>query len=144
MIRKRRSGDYDRALKVMEEIESGITNSITEENLKDKLGKIHADHIQKTIPRKNYNSDSAWLSALSNSMEGLLIAILNAQADLPSVDERLGDEALAERELAFEERLDAKIDRDIKQLGQMKTMKAIGLGKRTTATPGQPLKQIKE
>ena len=142
MLQKRRSGDYDRALKVMEEIESGMPNSITEENLKDKLGKIHAEHVQKTVPRKNYDSDAAWLYALSDSMEGLLIAISKAQADLPSVEGALGDEPLAERELAFEERLDAKIDRDIKQLGQMKTMKAIGLGKRRTATPGEPPKQV--
>lgn len=141
-IRKRRSRDYDRAIKVLEEIESGVPNSITEENLVDKLGKIHAEHVKKTVPRKNYDSENAWLSALSDSMVGLLEAILQLQADLPPVDERLGDEPLAERELAFEERLDAKIDRDIKQLGQTKTMKAVGLGRRTIAAPDKPPKQI--
>lgn len=72
-------------------------------------------------------------------MVGLLQAILGLQADLPSVDERLGDEPLAEPELAFEERLDAKIDRDIKQLGQMKTMKAIGLGRRSAPVNNPPI-----
>ena len=72
-------------------------------------------------------------------MVGLLQAILGLQADLPSVDERLADEPLAERELAFEERLDAKIDRDIKQLGQMKTMRAIGLGRRLAAVNDPPM-----
>ena len=41
------------------------------------------------------------------------------------IDDELSGEVFADRELSFEERIDAKIDRDIKQLMQIKTMKAI-------------------
>jgi hypothetical protein len=44
-------------------------------------------------------------------------------------DEESSDENFAERELSFEERIDAKIAKDLKTLGQIKTMKAIGLGR---------------
>jgi hypothetical protein len=54
----------------------------------------------------------------------------------------LSDEAFLDRETRIEERIDAKIDSDIKGLGQTKAMKAIGIGKPRVATPTKPLEQI--
>ena len=142
MERKFRAQVYDRLLKVLEEIESGVPNSITEQNLSEKLGKHYVEHIKKLAPRKNYESDSGWLAAVSDLIVGLLDAHLVTRSNTPSIGDVLSDEDLSERELAFEERLDAKIDKDIKQLGQMKTMKAIGLGNRRTAAANEPSKQI--
>ena len=144
MKRKFRAKEFDRLLKVLEEIESGVPNSITEQNLSEKLGKHHAENIKKSAPRKNYDSDAAWLAAVDDLITNLLDAHHFLCSNTPSIGDVLSDEDLSERELAFEERLDAKIDRDIKQLGQMKTMKAIGLGKRTIAAPDKPLKQIEK
>jgi len=47
-----------------------------------------------------------------------------------------------DREQSFDERIDAAIARDIKVLGQIKTMKAIGLGKPRPPATTEPLKQI--
>ncbi|MGA9896175.1 MAG: hypothetical protein WBQ55_28350, partial [Xanthobacteraceae bacterium] len=55
---------------------------------------------------------------------------------------RAPDEAFLDRETRIEERIDAKIDSDIKGLGQTKAMKAIGIGKPRVATPTKPLEQI--
>jgi hypothetical protein len=54
----------------------------------------------------------------------------------------MSHEVFADREQAFEERIDSKIDRDIKALGQIKTMKAIGIGQRRAPITVEPLKQI--
>jgi hypothetical protein len=59
-----------------------------------------------------------------------------------TLDEETSDEVFADREQSFEERVDAKIDRDLKLLGQIKTMKAIGIGQRRTTVTPAPLKQI--
>lgn len=57
----------------------------------------------------------------------------------------MSDESFANREQDFQEQIDATIARDIKQLGQIKTMKAIGIGQnRQPATGEQPLHQIDE
>src|SRR5262245_9155715 len=45
------------------------------------------------------------------------------------------------KELALEERIDAKIDKDIVALGRMKTMLAMGLGRRHVVVD-QPVQQI--
>jgi len=45
------------------------------------------------------------------------------------------------KELALEERIDAKIDKDIVALGRMKTMQAMGLGRRHVVVD-QPVQQI--
>src|SRR5262249_55488679 len=45
------------------------------------------------------------------------------------------------KELALEERIDAKIDRDIVALGRMKTMQSMGLGRRHVVVD-QPMKQV--
>ena len=48
----------------------------------------------------------------------------------------------ADNEQSVNERIDAKIDKDIKALGQIKTMKAIGIGQRRSSTTTEPMKQI--
>ena len=48
----------------------------------------------------------------------------------------------ADNEQSVNERIDAKIDKDIKALGQIKTMKAMGIGQRRAPTTPEPMKQI--
>jgi hypothetical protein len=48
----------------------------------------------------------------------------------------------ADNEQSVNERIDAKIDKDIKALGQIKTMKAIGIGQRRAPITTEPMKQI--
>ena len=48
----------------------------------------------------------------------------------------------ADNEQSVNERIDAKIDKDIKALGQIKTMKAMGIGQRRAPTTPEAMKQI--
>jgi hypothetical protein len=119
-----------------------VVGDVTEENLSDKVGQHFADKIKKEFPRKNYDDDKSWLSAIiSGIYDGIDKRILREGYRVP-FDEDLSDEEFAEYEQKFEERVDAKIDKDIKQLGQIKTMKAIGIGRRSTPVTIEPLKQI--
>ena len=96
MERKFRAQEYDRLLKVLEEIESGVPNSITEQNLSEKLGKRYVEHIKKLAPRKNYESDSGWLAAVSDLIVRLLDAYLVTRSNTPSIGDVLSDEDLSE------------------------------------------------
>ena len=49
---------------------------------------------------------------------------------------------IADREQSVNERIDAKIDKDIKALGQIKTMKAIGIGQRRAPATTESLYKI--
>ncbi len=114
----------------------------TEENLADKLGQGFADKFKEQFPRENYDDDKSWFAAIANHMcETMESRLTNERKSVPC-DEGLYDEDFALREQQFEERVDAKIDRDVKQLGQIKTMKAIGIGRRSGPVTIGPLKQI--
>jgi hypothetical protein len=70
-----------------------------------------------------------------------LLPYLDAtREDNSDIGEALSVEALSERELAFEERIDGKIAKDLKELSQMKTMKIIGLGKSCPTVASESLK----
>jgi hypothetical protein len=130
----------DMLLSLLEELESG--GCITEENLSDKVGQIWADKIKKQLPRKNYDDDSAWRLGLRDLLTANIEKRLLSQPGRSVLDEELSDELFADKEQRLEERIDAKIDKDIKQLGQIKTMKAIGLGKRSAPVPIVSLTQF--
>jgi hypothetical protein len=137
-----REKDYDELVQVLEDIESGVPGCVTEDNLSDKLGRHWADRIKKLCPRKNYDNDSAWLTALARLICDLLDEKILREGQERTIDEEMSGEAFADREQSFEERIDSKIDRDIKALGQIKTMKAIGIGQRRAPITVEPLKQI--
>ncbi len=128
-----RKRNFNRVLDVLEEIEQAIETgelgAISEGYLSEKLRSL-GDHIKKAFPRKKYGTDAAWLSAIDVWLTDLLQAYLARQSQERTVSQEMSDEVFADREQSFEERTDAKIDRDIKALGQIKTMKAIGIGRR--------------
>ena len=140
-MRRKKRRHYERLVKIQEELE--VVGCVTEENLSDKLDQHAADAIKRACPRKNYDSDSAWQSAVASLIEGCLERfILEDDSYDPMNNRGLADEGLADREQSFEERIDAKIGRDLKQLGQIKTMKAIGIGRQRMPVATEPLKQI--
>jgi hypothetical protein len=51
-------------------------------------------------------------------------------------------DGFADSEQSVNDRIDAKIDKDIKALGQIKTMKAMGIGQRRGLITTEPMKQI--
>ena len=137
-----RKEEFAMLLQVLKAADLEVDGCVTEENFSKKLGPIRADKIKKTIPRKNYDSDKIWLSALTSLICAELDRNLSEQPKEGIIDEAFSDEEFADREQSFEERNDAKIHRDLKQLGQIKTMKAIGIGKRRVPAPTEPLKEI--
>jgi len=143
-LEQHRNRRFETLLDFWEEIEeSDLPGSVTEESLTEKVGPFWADQFKTRRPRKNYDSDEAWLKAICEFIAAIQDQRFTPRSDeLPPLDEELSTEEFANREQDFEERIDAKIDRDIKQLGQIKTMKAIGIGRRPPAVDVGPLKQI--
>ena len=109
------------------------------ETLIDKLNKARADCIKKKFPREFYKDDEAWRSAVIDYVAACLKENMHHPNRRPADYNEFADEVLAEREQAFEERIDAKVDRDIKQLVQIQAMKAIGAGKRRVPIAAEPL-----
>jgi hypothetical protein len=129
----------DRLVNVMEDIETGV---LTEDSLSNKLPQGVADKIRKIHPRNKYDSDADWLDAVSELICGIFESLFMIREGMKTFAYELAIDVFADAEQSFEERNDAKIARAIKDLGQIKTMKAIGIGKpRAPATP-EPLKQI--
>ena len=65
-----------------------------------------------------------------------------AERKISPISDEMAARAFADKEQASDERIDAKIGRDLKQLGQIKTMKAIGLNRPRGVVTTEPLKQI--
>jgi hypothetical protein len=139
---RRMQRDSDTLLSIGKDIDSGVPGLVTEEYLSDKLDRRWFAVFKQTHPRKKYDSDAAWLKDIAASIDAIVDKYDSASAKLPTIDEELSDEKFAFREQAFEERIDAKIDKDLKLLGQIKTMKAIGIGQRRAPVTIEPLKQI--
>ena len=87
-----------------------------------------ADYLQKTCPRQNFVSTSAWLRALCNEVNSVILPASAAFGE-PSAKVLLGRSARLltpdafKDELAVDERIDAMIDRAVKRLVQTKAMK---------------------
>jgi hypothetical protein len=134
--RRRLERESDRLLKFLEDYEAGILGPITEEDLSDKLGAKWAYRIKASVPRSKFETDSAWLDKVT----GFIVMAPTEEA--LDVQKFFSSEALPNCELAFEERIDAKIAKDLKELGQMKTMKTIVLGKSPASVRGEKLKAV--
>lgn len=141
-VDRHRNRNLDRLLDLWDEIETAPPGSVTEDNLEEKVGPTWANMFKKKTPRKNYDSDEAWLKVVCKLIEATQETSLTLSRNEVTLDEELSTEYFANREQDFEERIDAKIDKDLKQLGQIKTMKAIGIGRRPVAVDVGPLKQI--
>jgi hypothetical protein len=127
----------DRLTKVLEDEESGVP--ITEQDLPDKIGAQWATYFKKNIPREKYDNDGDWLSAVADKISDELDELVIHRSKSLTIEEDSSQEEFAERELALEERVDAKIDKDIMALGRIKTMKGIGIGTRSASVKNIPL-----
>jgi hypothetical protein len=132
--------EFDQLLVFLEDVEAGKPISQL------KLPVEWQIHCDKYMPRKNYDSDEAWLKAVTHLVHSLLerLAPLRGKFTKEKVVDRFTDESEIAKELALEERIDAKIDKDIVSLGRMKTMQSMGLGRRPKepALEHESLKQI--
>ena len=96
------------------------------------LPRTWRDIFKQDYPRKNYNSDEAWRKAINVWVTWLIDKLTTEMGKITKerVVNRFCDEKVIAEQLALEERIDAKIDKDIVALGRMKTMQAMGLGRR--------------
>jgi hypothetical protein len=134
--RRQEEREDEKLITFLEESEAGL--SIREDDLPTKLPFHLAERVKKDLPRNKFDSDADWLKAVYHEV----CLILDSRVELPDIHRLLSDEFLSQRELAFEERIDAKIARDLKELGQMKTMKAIGIGKRSAPAAAERMKVV--
>jgi len=131
--------EIDHLLTFLEDVEAGKPLSEL------RLPRIWVEFYEKECPRKKFESDTKWLKALENAV-GVLLGLCietRGKGTREYVEKWFCDEKVILEHLAIEERLDAKIDKDITALGRMKTMQQMGLGRRQvvidqTATPVNP------
>jgi hypothetical protein len=112
-----------------------------------RLPKEAFDHFKMHYPRKDSDSDAAWLAKLANAAVVAIEVLFEERYKFTEeniVDDRFCDEKAVVAELALQERIDAKIDKDIVSLGRMKTMQAMGLGRRRNGQTitDEPPKQV--
>jgi hypothetical protein len=117
---------YESLIKVLEDIEAGL---LTEEYLSKTLTPADAQRLKQKHPRDKYSNEKDWRSAITEEIIDALEIYDVASARVETIDDLMSDETFADRELSIEERIDAKIDKDIKQLVQIKTMKTLGIGR---------------
>jgi hypothetical protein len=125
-LRKDRA-TYDQLVDVLEQIESG---TLTEDNFSDKLPQKWANFFTEKFPRKRYDDDAAWLRAISETIYAMLDSLIMTQDGTTTISYEIAIDRFADSEQSVIEKIDAKIDKDIKALGQIKTMKAIGIGQK--------------
>jgi hypothetical protein len=133
-----RSAEKENALKavrkrslfrLLELVELLPTGVITQDDLSKKLAPTWFNELKSKCPREKYQSDKAWGEAVAGEIQDVIDRRYIEELQEETLLDDLSDELFEDKERRFEERLDAKIDRDIKQLGQIKTMKAIGVVK---------------
>jgi hypothetical protein len=105
-------------------------------------GAFYAVFIHDGWPRNRYDDDAAWLCAVSEIIYEILNSLIMIQDGTTTLSYEMAIDRFADSEQAVNERIDAKIDKDIKALGQIKTMKAMGIGQRRAPTTSEPMKQI--
>lgn len=134
VVRNRELEDWNdkrelkRMISVYEDLTSG--KSISEQELSTRLPKKYAEFYTKNRPRTSYDSDEAWAEAVAKSLDWFIERLPMLTGLLPKIGEEFCDPSTVVSDLEIEERLDAKIHRDLIALGQMKTMQAMGLGGR--------------
>jgi len=145
--KRRRLSDWfdnlqlSRLKRVREDLDSG--KSISEQELSQRLPEGYAEFYAKHRPRKLYDSDKAWSEAVVTSLDWFIERLELLPGLLPKVKAELCDPSVILAELEVEERLDAKMDKDIMAIGRMKTMQQMGLGRRRDEQKNnEPMKRV--
>ncbi len=118
-------------------------------------------HLQKKFPRLNFKSSSEWAKAVVNEINSVLLPAITFSVREPpeewhkvpdelrrrmdnmlSIRRAIASDPLFEKELALDERLDARIDRLFKRLMHIKSMKQILRQTCTEREDNQPLKLV--
>ncbi len=113
----------DAAQKFLDGVESGAITSLSEENLEQHLNREWAILIRRHVPASiSKDKNSAWFDAV-------IQFVFNANLDpAPEIYRKYSTEEFVEREMAFEERIDAAIAKNLREFCKLKTMQMMGLG----------------
>jgi hypothetical protein len=130
----------DALLKLANDLDLGKV--VSEQDLPTRVSKWWTRFFSEHVPRKKYQTDSEWSGAIIACVDYSYNTFVRIRSEIPKVGEVFYDPAFIEKALAFEERIDAKIDKDIVSLGRMKTMQAMGLGRRRNGQANEPLNQV--
>jgi hypothetical protein len=100
------------------------------ENVEPRFGLLSAenrDHLQRKVPRHNFQSTSEWIRAIQNEVTSVLLPEAErfdrSLEVLISRDSAFFTQEVVKHELAVDERLDAMMDRAVKRLMQAKAYK---------------------
>jgi hypothetical protein len=141
LVVRRFNEEIDLLIQFLEDVDAGKPLS------EARLPAYAFDTCKTYYPRKDCASDAEWLGKLANAV-GMMIKVLVEEREIFIKDNILGDRFYDEKEivpeLALQERIDAKIDKDIVSLGRIKTMQSMGLGRRRKelAVEDASIKQI--
>ena len=128
-----------KADKFLEDLEAGKIENLTERDLAKNLGPYLAVRVLPLARRDRFKSESDWLDALCEVIVEAGLKDLNAMRELPELGDDFYDEGgILEKIMAADARIEAVIAKDIKELGQLKTMQAMGLGKPAKPAAAQP------
>jgi hypothetical protein len=112
-------GRYNDLVDILEDV---TKNGITADELAKKLPPF-CKAITEKHPREKYKGDAEWRSAVAEEIREALNRMISRGVQERKLDDYLASEPLIDRELCIEERIDAKISKDVKDLCQMKAMK---------------------
>jgi hypothetical protein len=91
------------------------------------LSTEHRNHLQRKVPRQNFQSASEWIRAIQNEVTSVLLPEAECFDRSPEVlisrDAGFFTQEVVKHELAVDERLDAMMDRAVKRLMQAKAYK---------------------
>jgi hypothetical protein len=147
MRERREDKRFEAALDALEFVSNQAKSPISEEDFLASIPhKNWAIVFQEHMPRKNYKTDDDWLLALREKIESTLDEYYKILDERGTIEDNCIELEIkiSEGRLAFEERSDAKLDKDIVSFGRMKTMEAMGLGRRrdSDAAIDRPMKQV--
>jgi hypothetical protein len=117
---------------IVEDIETAAPGSITQENISGRWGESWAEYFNDRFERAKYQNDSDWLMAIVSHIDVVMhpsaVGRLKNNEHAKRIKEICFDQRSLYRELDLEDRIDAMIDKFIKRLAQIKTLKEIIIG----------------
>jgi hypothetical protein len=93
------------------------------------LRKEYRDHLEKHVPESNFETTDAWIIAIKNEVDTVLLPMVKSRRPDPrqynaTAAEFLASDRISE-DLEIEDRLDASMDRALRRLFWLKTQKEL-------------------
>ena len=118
--------DAFRRAKMLEKVHT--VNDVTE--IVDQLPELYKTYLEQAVPRSNFKDENDWIQFMKTRVLDFLVQhklVIIAQIDSRKFRAVKAGEVreLTAKKIALDERLDARIDKAIKRLAQLKAFKQI-------------------